>query len=175
MPATDAAKGAHIISMESRLRQGAQPRLTVQRRSSCFDHYYEIDRKTQLATCSKCGETFSAYQVLVDLAEHWGDFHGNRQAIKKEIDTLRKQEAELKAEVDRLKAFVRRRLRSIAESSPHATRALELVLRIHRLRSHNPYSGDRIALFELVRQVEKDAQVVGIDRSGLEPKSGDAS
>lgn len=156
--AAQTAGGAHVISLESRLKSGAKPMLTVPRKALCFAHHYLIDRKTRLATCTKCGESFDCFDAMVDLAEHWGDYQGNRNVIKKEIDALRQERDELKSEVDRLKSFTRRKYRAIAETSPHATRCLELVLRMSRGDDNNA----RWELLKLARQVEDEAKVVSI-------------
>lgn len=160
--------GAHVIELESRLREGAKPRLTVAREPVCLAHHFELDRETRLVTCTKCKQTFDGFEALLYLAEHWGDFHGNRSAIKKELAALSERRSALEEEVSRLKSSVNRKLRRIAECSPHATKALELALRIYRKPAHTG-SGDRMALLTLLRQVEDEAKIVPVPRPSMEP------
>lgn len=159
-------KSAHVISLESRLKKGATPMLTVPRAPVCWGHHFFLDRETRLVSCKRCKLVFDGFEAIVYLAEHWGDFNANRRAIEIELKKAREERDELKKEADRLTGFVRRKYRAIAETSEHATRALELLLRIHRKPATAPYSSDRRALSELLDSVELAAKIVPLPREG---------
>lgn len=161
--ADPAPAAGHVIELGSRLT-GASPRLMVARRPSCLAHTFEMNRETRLVNCTRCKQSFDAFEAMVYLAEHWGDFHGNRTAIKTELVDLGLKRDALKAEVSRLKAAVNKKLRAVAESSPHATKALELMLRIRRKPPHAG-SMDRMSLLTLLRQVEDEAKIAPIEGS----------
>ena len=106
------APGARVISLESRVKKGARAMLTVARAPFCVAHHFTLDRSTRLAHCDKCGQSFDAFEAMVHLAEHWGDFHDNRQHIQREVERLREERVALKKEADALRATVRRRTRA---------------------------------------------------------------
>ena len=163
-PDPPAAPG-HVIELDSRRTKGAKPRLAVAKEPFCFAHHFLMDRETRLVTCTKCKQAFEGFDALAYLAEHWPDFHGNRTAIAKELSTLEKERDAVKEEIKRLTGVARRRIRRIAEETPHAVRVLELVLRLQRIpRSDATYSLDRVALSELLTQIEREAKVVALVR-----------
>ena len=109
-------QGGKVVPLDGR-RVGARPRLTVSRELFCT-HYFELDRKARLASCSKCQALVDPWAALVYIAEHWPDFHGNREAIRHDLVALGKQRDELRAEVRRLKQQVRRATYATTTQNP---------------------------------------------------------
>lgn len=155
------APAARVTSMEPRIQKNARPSLTLAPAPRCFAHQFVLDEKTRLAKCTKCDRAFDGFDALAYLAEHWPDFQGNREAIQRDLQSIEKKRDDVKKDVAKLTSTFRRRIRALTEASPHATRALELMMRLHRkTRRDSLYDADESALRELLRTVEAEAKIV---------------
>jgi hypothetical protein len=84
--------------------------LKVERKGGCVHRFFAVDERALVVWCRDCGETVDPVRVLLDIARTWTNSSwAARQArheverIGKEVDDLKRERKNLRAQISRLK------------------------------------------------------------------------
>jgi hypothetical protein len=98
--------GEDSISLAD-FQPGATPKLTLVPKPTCWCSV-QLDVRTRVVTCVKCGRVFEVFEALLHIATFWRRFAQNRDAVRNETTRLREEKEALTREIKNLRAMKQR-------------------------------------------------------------------
>lgn len=77
-------------------------------RAGCFVHAFRLDIDKRIVRCRNCNAIFEPFDALVEITKEWAKYGRQLQAYDHEIKRLEEKQADLKRDVNNLKAQRRR-------------------------------------------------------------------
>lgn len=91
-------------------RERLRPEINVKQSTlrTCFNCAFDVDEKTRIVDCRRCGRVWDPIEAFVAIARSWKHYETNRRACIDDMDRRKRELEDLERKVRNLKAQKRR-------------------------------------------------------------------